>query len=375
VTSVPSNRIEISISALLTNIRLIRERIGEALALVGVVKANAYGHGLEQIITAIAEEVDSFQVDDLNELEKIRKITDKEVLLLGYLAEEEVAEAIKLKAVISVSCEQTVNTVNNIAEDAGILQPVIIAFDSGFGREGVQLSELKKLFTLINKSKNLELTGLYSHLSCADDSAQSANTIEQRRLFQEAVTLLKNTNLKLHIANTAGILNPDAWTISTAARLGLGLYGCWPSEDLKHVPENKGLALTPALRWVSWLSQIKEVPALSPIGYGRTFITEGPIKIAVVPQGYSDGYNRLLSNQGEVLVKGKRCRVIGRVSMNMMTVDVSHIQDCQIGDEVILLGRSGKEIITAEELAKRCSTISYEIFTSLSPFLARVLVD
>ena len=159
---------------------------------------------------------------------------------------------------------------------------------------------------------------------------------------------------------------------SSLCRLGISLYGMWPSEDLRKKFETKKFKLKPVLRWVTHVAQVKVLPKNHSIGYGLTYITSRPTKIAVIPQGYSDGYDRGLSNKGEVLIQGKRCKVLGRVAMNMFVVDITNIKNIKNEDEVILLGRQGKEEITAEEIADHLETINYEITTRISSLLNRI---
>jgi alanine racemase len=156
-------------------------------------------------------------------------------------------------------------------------------------------------------------------------------------------------------------------------RPGLSIYGMWPSEDLRKRLDGKDFNLKPVLRWVSHVAQVKRLPKGHSIGYGLTFITPQAMKVAVVPQGYSDGYDRGFSNKAEVLINGKRCRVLGRVAMNMFVVDVSRLPKVKAEDEVILLGEQGKERITAEELAEIIGTINYEITTRINPLLPRII--
>ena len=161
---------------------------------------------------------------------------------------------------------------------------------------------------------------------------------------------------------------------SDLVRPGIGLYGMWPSDDLKERLGKEGLVLKPVLRWVTHIAQVKTLPAGHPVGYGLTFVTSKPTKIAVIPQGYSDGYDRGLSNKGEVLIGGTRCPVLGRVAMNMFVADVSHLESVNREDEVVLLGAQRGERITAEEIAGRLDTINYEITTRISPLLPRIIV-
>jgi len=173
---------------------------------------------------------------------------------------------------------------------------------------------------------------------------------------------------------TSGVLvYEDVNDYFDMVRIGIGLYGLWPSEDLKERYKNR-VSLKPVMAWKTCIAQIKTVPKGFTIGYGLTYKTPSEKKIAVIPQGYSDGYNRLLSNSGEVLIHGKRCPVLGRVAMNMFVVNVSHVEGVKVEDEVVLLGTQENESITAENIARKTNTINHEIVSSGSPLLPRVVV-
>ena len=178
-----------------------------------------------------------------------------------------------------------------------------------------------------------------------------------------------------HISATSGVLAYDQDKgLSDIVRPGIGLYGMWPSEDLRKKLESGKLDFKPVMRWVSHVAQVKTLPPNYSIGYGLTYVTEVAMKVAVIPQGYSDGYDRGLSNKGEVLIGGTRCPVLGRVAMNIFVVDVSHLSGVKAEDEAVLLGGQGDEFITAEELAGKLETINYEITTRISPLLPRVVI-
>jgi alanine racemase len=200
---------------------------------------------------------------------------------------------------------------------------------------------------------------------------------KQIDMYHKYVDIFKTNGfpkIKTHISATSGILVYERGnSLHDLVRLGLGLYGIWPSEHLKFLNKNK-VVLKPALRWVSHVAQIKVLPANHPIGYGLTYITKKATKIAVIPQGYADGLPRSLSNKGGVLIRGKRANILGRVAMNMIVVDISNIKDVSPEDEVVLLGKQGKNEITAEHIARDSDTINYEVTTKISSLLPRVIV-
>jgi alanine racemase len=211
-----------------------------------------------------------------------------------------------------------------------------------------------------------------------EDTSDFSHAKKQIDAFQGAVADFRANeypDVKTHLSASSGIMvyETDGGE-SDLVRPGIGLYGMWPSDDLKARFSRDAFELKPILRWVTHVAQVKTLPAGHSIGYGLTYVTKAPTKVAVVPQGYSDGYDRGLSNVGEVLIGGARCRVLGRIAMNMFVVDVSHLESVCREDEVVLLGEQGGERITAEEIAEKLGTINYEVTTRISPLLPRVIV-
>jgi alanine racemase len=241
----------------------------------------------------------------------------------------------------------------------------------------VLVEDLQKIINTLRKCKNIVVDGMFSHFSNIEDTSDFSHAKKQLELFKMALGILKDNgynNLKTHISASSGIMvYENSGGKSSIVRTGIGLYGMWPSEDLRERFETKKFKLKPVLRWVTHIAQIKTVPKNYSIGYGNTCITKKRTKIAVIPQGYSDGYDRGLSNMGEVLIKGKRCRVLGRIAMNMFVVEVTHLKKVKNEDEVVLLGPQGKENISTEEISNYLSTINYEITSRIYPIIPRIV--
>jgi alanine racemase len=270
-----------------------------------------------------------------------------------------------------------VSTLSVIAKNIDVVQEVHIPVDAYLGREGFLLSELPKLFTEIKKCKNIKLTGIYAHFANIEDTNNFTHAKKQITVFNQAVNLAKKFGFKklhTHISATSGLLIYEKNKgINSIIRLGIGVYGMWPSEHIKFLYKNK-MELKPVLSWKTKIAQIKNLPAGSTIGYGLSYMTYEKTKIAVIPQGYADGLPRDLSNKGEVLIAGTRCKILGRIAMNMCVANVTHLPDVKIEDEVVILGHQGKEEINAEEMAKHIDTINYEITTRVSALLPRVII-
>jgi alanine racemase len=240
-----------------------------------------------------------------------------------------------------------------------------LKLDSGMGRMGVIEPELPRVIEILRSSKQINLEALYTHFANASDP-NDRYTEQQTANFDRLVSVLRDAGIIAplhHRANSAatmrGLVRPGEYV-----RVGVTLYG---AEAL----DSGGSRLEPVMRWRTEVARIKTLPAGHPIGYGETFHTVIPSRIATLPVGYGDGYNRLLSNRGEVVVRGRRAHVVGRVSMDLITIDVTEIPEVTIGDEVVLLG----DTITAEEIAAKIGTISYEVFCNVSARVPRVIRD
>ena len=374
--NLPLSYIEISKENLIHNIKQFRGLLNPKTKIAGVIKANAYGHGDIEISKIINPYIDYFQVNSVEELERIRKVTKKSVLVFGYLDEDGIRKAIKLKAIISAFDLIHLLKINYIA---GILKTKVkvhIAIDSYLGREGIMPNQVENIIKEIKKLKNIELDGVYSHFANIEDTMNFTHAQKQIDTYHKCIEIFKKngfSKINTHLSATSGILVYEKGnSLHNIVRLGLGIYGMWPSEHLEYLNKKK-IILKPVLKWVTHIAQIKVLPANHPIGYGLTYITKRATKIAIVPQGYADGLSRLLSNNGEVLIRGKRAKILGRIAMNMMVVDVSNIKDIELEDEVVILGKQGKSEITAEQIAKESNTINYEVTTRISALLPRVI--
>ncbi len=368
--------IEISKNALVHNVKAFRKIVKKGTKIAGVVKANAYGHGEMEVVKILTPHVDYFQVNSVEELEGVRKVTKKSVLLLGYVGKDDIAKAIKLGCILTVFDFTHALLINESARKLNIKQKVHIAVDSHLGREGIMPSDVEKFLTEAKKMKNMKIEGVYSHFANIEDTDDFSHAQKQIDTYKSVVETFKKfgyKNLYTHMSATSGVLAYEKWNgLNPIVRIGVGLYGMWPSEDLKKVWSKK-FELKPVMKWVSHIAQVKILPKGHSIGYGLSYITKSEMKIAVIPQGYSNGLPRSASSKGFVLISGKRASILGRVAMNMFVVDVSHIKNVKAEDEVVLLGKQGKEQITAEELGDMTGTINYEVTTRMSALLPRII--
>jgi alanine racemase len=357
------SEIQVDGEALRHNARSLRSLVAPGVQVIAVVKANAYGHGLAPVVEALESDVDGFQVDDIEELRELRRRTEKRALVLGYVAKADVAEATRLGG------EMTLYDLDRLPALAEAGAKVHLKIDALLGRQGVLPRDLGSFLDALEACPSIQVLTAYAHFANIEYTTDLVHAIEQVEAFDCAFVEIRQRfpHLGRHISATSGVMTLESG--NDLVRLGIGMYGMYPSSALER--RHAALELRPAMRWVSHLAQVKMLPARHPVGYGLTFITPREMPIGIVPQGYGDGYDRGLSNVGEVLVGGRRCRVLGRVAMNMIAVDLTDVPDAKAEDEVVLLGSQGDERITAEEIASRIGTINYEVTTRISPLLPR----
>jgi alanine racemase len=380
----PLSYIEISKSALVHNVQCFRKIIKKGTKIAGVIKANAYGHGDTEVVKILAPHVDYFQINSVEELEGLRRVTKKPIFLFGYVAKSDLTKAMKLGCILTVFDLNHIRSMDKVAGKLKIKQKVHVAIDAHLGREGVMPKDAEKFLQEAKKLKNIKIEGVYAHFANIEDiestgkewNADFSHAQKQIDTYKRVIEIFKEfgyKNISTHISATSGVLAYENWQgINPIVRVGIGLYGIWPSEILKKVWIKK-FELKPVMKWITHIAQVKELPANHSIGYGLTYVTKKPTKIAVIPQGYSNGLPRSASNKGSVLIRSMRAPILGRVAMNMFVVDVSNIKGVKEEDEVVILGKQGKDNISAEELGEMTGTINYEVTTRMSPLLPRIV--
>ncbi|HAS69579.1 alanine racemase [Candidatus Nomurabacteria bacterium RIFOXYC2_FULL_36_8] len=368
--------LEISKDNLIHNIKQFKGLVKGKTKIAIVIKANAYGHGDMEVAKIANPYVDYFQVDSIEEAERVRKVSKKPILIFGYTNEDGVKRAIEIGAIISAFDLIHLLKINHVAEISKKKTKVHLAIDSYLGREGIMPSQVENIIKEIKILKNIVLDGVYSHFANIEDTMNSTHANRQIDTYHKCVEIFRENgypNINTHISATSGILVYEKGeNLHNIVRLGIGLYGLWPSEHLEYLNKKK-INLKPVLKWITHVAQVKVIPANYPIGYGLTYITKKATKIAIIPQGYYDGLTRSMSNNGEFLIRGKKVKIIGRVAMNMIVVDVSHVKDVRADDEVVIIGIQDKAKITAEDVAKRMDTINYEVTTKISALLPRII--
>ncbi|HEY0159377.1 MAG TPA: alanine racemase [Thermoanaerobaculia bacterium] len=359
---------EIDLRAFDRNVDAIASRLPSGTRLIALLKADAYGHGAVELARRCTpDRVAMIGVALLEEALELRRAgITLPLLVLGALNEEQVRIALEHDVTLGVPGPEALEAVAAVARERDVA--IHLKLDSGMGRMGSVESELPRVVELLRSAPRLRVDAIYTHFANASDP-RDALTDQQVANFDRMVETLRAAGIEAprhHVSNSAGamrgIMHGDY------VRTGIVLYGAAPLDT-------ESTRLEPVMRWRTAIARLKELPAGHAVGYGATFHTRRTSRIATVPVGYADGYDRGLSNRGEVLVRGKRVPVVGRVSMDLVTIDVTDVEDVRAGDEVVLLGRQGGEEIAAEELAAKLDTISYEVFCGVSARVPRVYLD
>lgn len=351
---------QINLSTLRYNLKFIRRQAGPAAKILALVKANAYGHGLLPTASLLAQsDCQILGCASLDEALLLRKAKIRlPILLLGSALTSEYTESIRANLILTISSLDEARGLHRAALKIKKRARVHLKIDTGMGRLGALPADTLKLKTYIDSRPLLRLEGIYSHYACSDTKPEFTQT--QWRRFEPFL----DGTLCQHISNSADILNGPIAKLD-AVRAGLALYGISPNGTHQD-------KLKPALSWYSRLTLVREIPKGHPISYGSTYRTPKRMKIGAVAVGYGDGMMRSLSNKGVVLVNGKRCPILGRVTMDQILIALDSVPGAKNGTPVTLLGKSGKQQLLASEVAHHAGTIPYEIWTHITSRVHRI---
>ena len=372
--------VEINARALTSNIASLRALLDPEARFCAVVKANAYGHGPREISRiARTSGVDAFAVDNVDDALQLREwYPSSLILVLGYTMFDRYKDALRADIHLTLYDKEGIEHAQHIGAELARVFPIHLKIETGTNRQGVLPQDLDDIIRLLGRSPMVEAVGMATHFANIEDSRNPEYATGQFKQFQETIDRFGSAGIEplwRHCACSAAIiLYPQ--THLNFVRAGISMYGLWSSELVQDTVRSQGFScdLQPVLSWKSRIAQVKSVNMGETIGYGLSEVMRRSGRIAVIPVGYWDGYDRRLSSLGEVLIKGTRCKVLGRVCMNMMMVDVSQVPQPQKEDEVILLGTDGRHRISADDLAKTCQTVSYEIIARINPLLPRLVV-
>lgn len=360
--------LEIDLSAYENNIRYFQRMLGQS-NIMAVVKSDGYGHGAIKIAkTAINCGVDKLAVAFLEEGIELREAgINVPILVMNYFTPEYVNLAAENNLTITVFSKEHLNALLSNIEDNHILK-IHVNVDTGIRRVGQTPEKAMDLIKFLQIYSNVQLEGIYTHFAVADEKNPDFS-LKQVKLFEELLSDIKKQGINIkekHISNSAGALRfNQPWC--DYVRLGIASYGMQPSKFFK-IEE-----LKPVLSWYSAVSYVKNIKPGDSISYGRTYVAKKERTVATIPVGYGDGYNRNLSNKGNVLINGQRCPILGRVCMDQFVVDVSHLSEKpKPGDKVVLIGKHGRNKITAEEIASLLDTINYEVTCAITKRVPRI---
>lgn len=371
--------VEISRNALKNNINELRKIVGLDTILCPCVKANAYGHGLIESSKIFLESgADWLGVNSIYEARDLRDSGIKcPIYVLGYVSLEQLEESVDLELRIVVYNNETLNKLGKIAKKKNVIPKIHIKIETGNNRQGVLIPNLLE-FANLALSNNLEIEGLTTHFANIEDTTDHSYAMQQISKFSHAVSILEKSGINIpikHCANSAATMLFKGVKLNMV-RPGIACYGMWPSNEtfVSVIKETKKeITLMPAFTWKSKIAQIKEIDSGEFIGYGCSYKTSHKTKLAIIPVGYYDGYDRCV-NGAFVLINGFRAPIRGRVCMNIIMAEISDIPSAKLEDEVILIGRSGQENISAEQFAGFAGTINYEVTTRVNERIKRVVI-
>ncbi len=363
---------EVDLSALRENLAWIRHRVGPKVKIITVVKADAYGHGLKPIAALLMQSgTDVFGVANLTEAQAIRSVGKGwPILMLGACLPSEVSAAVRDEVMPTISNFEEAQAFSEAATRMKKQLPVHVKVDTGMGRIGVRPEDALQLLNQIRGLQGVVVEGIYTHFSSAEDNPQLSG--RQLKTFRSVLGSLDQKIPVVHANNSGGLLF-ERKGMFNAVRPGLLVFGVIPPAQRKMSSSLKR-HLRPALSWKCQVSLVKEIPKGTSLSYGQTFTASKRMRVATVTAGYGDGYLRAGSNRAEVLIGGQRCKVLGRITMDQMIVDVSGVPSARAGDEVVLIGNQRNNQITANELAHWFGTVPWEVLTAITYRVPRIYI-
>ncbi len=367
------SRVIVDLKAYAYNLGLVKQMIPKDCQIMAVVKANAYGHGATAIAQAAAANgATMLGVASIDEGTELRQAgIDTPILVMLQPAEDCIPEVIKHDFRLMISDLATAEAIGEYARKVNKIVAVHCKVDTGMGRQGVDIGEALSVMHSMTRLSNIDIEGVATHFPVAD-SPNDPFTSGQVKLFKNLLKQLEKEGIPFeiaHAANSAAVVNHLNSTFNMV-RVGLMAYGIWPTDA---VGENS--KLRPVLRWEAPVVMLRSLKAGSSIGYGRTYVTSEDMMAAILPVGYADGYKHAFSNKADVLIKGKRCPVRGKVSMDQIVVDVTQVPGVAPGDKATLIGSDGDDSISVEELAEMAQTVPYDILTGIGARVHRQYSD
>jgi alanine racemase len=378
-----SSFIEIDKALLQKNLVFIRSKLKKGVRLSAVIKGNAYGHGIEQMVPLLEEEgVKHFSVYGIEEANVFHAHASDaaQLMVMGFIDPENLGMLLKRGDEFFVYDIDQLKVVISAAKETGLVAKIHIEVETGMNRTGMDESNLSELVQLITENaENLYLAGVCTHLAGAESISNYYRIKKQRARFKNYLSYFKERKIKFevrHAACSAAMLRYPS-TQYDMVRTGILIYGFWPNREtlIDYITKKEEYEdpLTSVLTWKSKVMTLKDVAAGEYVGYGTTYLTNRETRIAIVPVGYAYGYSRILSNQGRALVNGQRVGVIGTVNMNMLALDVTEVDDIKKGSEVVLIGNQGEHRISVASFGELSSQLNYELLARLPHNIPRII--
>ena len=377
--------IELSKSALNNNINFLKGLASKDTRYSMVIKANAYGHGIEDLLPMIEEcGVDHFTVFSVAEAMRAHKVKQKqcEIMIVGWIDDDHLAWAIENEVSFYIFTLERLHATCQVAQKMNKPAKVHIEIETGMHRTGFYKEELKDVVRVIEENRScFEVKGVCTHFAGAEEMFNHDRIEKQIQRFKDITNWLEKQGIRpecYHCACSAGLFNfPE--TALDLVRIGISSYGFWPNTETKMLNLNdadqSNDPLERVLSWKSVVMSVKHVAENEYVSYGRSYLTNHPTKIATIPVGYGYGFSRTLSNNGYVLIRGTRVRVVGAVNMNMMVVDVTDLEEVNVNDEVVLIGKQGDQTITVSSFSDMNNSMNYELLTRLPSHIPRRVVS
>lgn len=360
---------KIDLNAIEKNVAGVRSRIPKSTKIMAVIKADAYGHGAAVLAHFLEKQVDWFGVATADEAIELRNHgCGKPILILGYVHPEEYPELVKYNITPAIFRYTDAKKLSDAAQQQGKTAGIHIKIDTGMCRIGYPVKrETAEEIKQISLLPGLRITGMFSHFYAAD-AKDKTSALAQRERFDRMIEMLEDIGVEIpikHLNNSAGTMELNKYY--DMVRMGIMLYGIYPSDEM-----DPSYPLYPAMELISHISHVKTIEAGEGISYGHIYVADHPVRVATVPVGYADGYPRSLSNKGYVLIRGRRCPILGRVCMDQMMVDVSDLENASVGEQVVLMGCDGEECITAAQVGDAAGSFSYEFVSGIGMRVPRV---
>lgn len=373
----PYNRVyaTVDLDAVVSNMKSMREALPATTGIMGVVKADGYGHGAVPVARAMDPYVEGYAVSNIDEGISLRRHgIKKPILILGVTHSQRFEDLLRYDIQPAMFRMKEAKELSELAAEQGKKAKIHLALDTGMSRIGMQPDrESAKEAAQMAALYGIELEGLFTHFARADEADKSFYQTQFER-YQEFLSYLKEYGVTIpvrHCSNSAGIVENLDSNQMDMVRAGICIYGLYPSDEV----DRNRVKLTPAMEIKSFITYIKEIAPGTPVSYGSTFVSEHAMRVATIPTGYADGYNRGLSNRGSVLIRGKRAKILGRICMDQFMVDVTDIPEAEEDDEVTLIGKDGEDEITVEEMAACFGGFHYEIICDIGKRVPRVYIQ